>query len=66
MVCGRMPSQWTLLTDQPVTQWKSLVWRSPGKAATSLQRSVCGCSTSPPMRNSNVFGSKRGSGYWTE
>ena len=65
MVCGRIPSQCTLSTDQPVTQWKSLIWRSPGSAATSLQGSVCGLSTSPPMRNWYVVGSKRGSGYRT-
>ena len=47
IVCGRMPSQCTLSTDQPVTQWKSLVWRSPGSAATSLQRRRCGLLDEP-------------------
>ena len=52
IVSGRMPSQRTSSTDQPVTQWKSLVWRSPGSSATAFQRSRTGFSTRPVMLSS--------------
>src|SRR5882762_219700 len=48
------PSHWTSIFDQVVTQWKSLVSLTWGRARKSFQESRTGSSTAPSTSSSHL------------